>query len=385
MLQKATYLFVFDRRKRAKETGLGLIELVINFGMRRRKWISTKIKVSPAEWNKKKREVNVRHQNHIALNIHLKSLRSEIETCELGLINSGKPFTANSVDDLLKGQKVNHTFSGFSLSMASKDNTVSPVTRRDHLRSLAILCDFKKEVRFGELDFGFIHQFDNYLNSVGFNQSTIGKVHKNVKRFINLAIKYGKMKPEENPYLNFTVRRSRPHHTWLNYRELELIERLDVSKVVEMDVVKDIFLFSCYTGLRYSDLKTLNTGSFISQQEGVGLKLQRMAKVDRPVHLKLWEMFDGKPEQMYMRMAEAAPDAEKSIWKKYISNSKMNLILKELQAAAGIKKKLTIHVGRHTFGTLYAHQTGSIFEVMRAMGISKFETAQVYVDLSAEL
>jgi site-specific recombinase XerC len=63
----------------------------------------------------------------------------------------------------------------------------------------------------------------------------------------------------------------------------------------------------------------------------------------------------------------------------------MNKVLKEVGLLAGLSKILTTHVGRHTFGTLYAHQSGSIFEVMKAMGISKFETAQVYINLSEEL
>jgi len=63
----------------------------------------------------------------------------------------------------------------------------------------------------------------------------------------------------------------------------------------------------------------------------------------------------------------------------------MNGALKVIQHETGIRKDIKSHVGRHTFGTLYAHKTGSIFDVMKIMGISKFETAQIYINLSEEL
>ncbi len=112
--------------------------------------------------------------------------------------------------------------------------------------------------------------------------------------------------------------------------------------------------------------------------------MPRMVRVDKRVFLRLGDIFDGKPQEIIRPYLEKNR-GEKYIWGKKIQNQTMNNALKVLQSEAGIETVLTVHLGRHTFCTLYAHQTGSIFDVMKAMGIAKFSTAQIYINLSAEI
>ena len=121
----------------------------------------------------------------------------------------------------------------------------------------------------------------------------------------------------------------------------------------------------------------------MQQPAGIAMRLERMYKVDRRVFLKLWELFDGKPEIIIKKYLKK--NKKNDLVFDYITNIQINRCLKVIQQTAGISQNLTFHIGRHTFGTHIARTSGSIFEVMKLMGLSKFETAQIYIDLSDEI
>jgi integrase len=379
-IQKASYLFVFDRKRQAKRKGVGLIELVVSLSRLKRKFVSTKIKIAPEQWNQSKRLVNAKHSNHLALNVALDNIKKGIEEAELEAINHGTAFTMEMADNYFKGKTETKNFIDFYRRQAMANMDVKFVTRRDHLRTLELLEEFKSDIPFSAVNYQLVYEFGQYLSGQKLSKGTVWKHHKNMKRYINQAINFKKIKPEDYPYRTFKMSRKKPDHVYLNEKELAAVEAAVVQEVPRVDAVKQMFLFSCWTGLRFSDVSRLTKDDFIESDEGINLKLSRMYKVDRKLFLKLHLLFGGKPEQMAKKHME-----NELFWTIGIGNAEMNKLLKVLQEAAGLKKKLTTHVGRHTFGTLYARQTGSIFEVMKAMGLSKFETAKVYIDLSEEL
>ena len=384
MFNKATYTLIFDRKKKASAKSEGVIEILIYFDKRNKRYLSTKIKVLPLQWDEKNRVINSKHSNSIELNQSLKQMIYDIEKFELSQKNYGKGFNVEKLNDWLKSNKQPLTFNKFFSDHLKADLKLLPQSAKPQYRSLELLNEFNSNISFAEVDYSFIHSFDAFLYEKGFAPYAVWRIHKDLRKFINLAINFKYLSYDQYPYRTFKLVKPRNKHVYLNYNELAAVEQIDVSDVPDVQLAKDIFLMQCYTGLRFSDVSTLNVAQIIKDKQGYKIILQRMQKVDRRLVLKLWELFNGKPNDLVKKYAHNL-DAGCCLFGVKVYNSKLNINLKTLQAAAELNKTLTTHVGRHTFGTLYAHKTGSIFEVMKTMGISKYETAKIYIDLSEEL
>jgi integrase len=382
--KKARYRLVYDRKKKAKATGKGLIEIYVYHNPKQKKYISTKIWVHPSEWDTSRQLVNSKNDKYIAYNLNLKTSINDIETYELKQLNTGKPFTMDKLGQHIAAKGNELTFTAFWHNTLTKDMSLQPASKRPQRRALELLKAHAGTVKFSDINYQLINTFDTYLRGEGYATGTIWRVHKDVKKYINLAINYDYLDVSKYPYRKFKVVKDPQKHIYLNYTELAQIEEADLSGVPSIEIIRDMFLFQCYTGLRYSDVHRLNAADFEQRPEGLTLILTRMYKVNRRLFLRLWDMFDGKPQRLIKKYIEVTPPP-KYLFGRYVGNSELNGALLIIKDKLGVRKKITTHVGRHTFGTLYAKQTGSIFDVMKAMGISKFETAQIYIDLSEEL
>lgn len=382
--QKANYNVIFDRKNKAKTNGTGLIELVIYLGRQKRKIISTKQKIQAVHWDKKKRRCNAKNQNYVAINKYIEDLIAKIEAFEFKLIERGSGLTINRLNDFLKEKNTDNSFADYALKKLNQ-SSIKTSSYSSQKRSIEILSEFRSDLQFNDFDTDFIEKFNKWMiDDQQYSDWQRWKVHKDFKKFINLAIRDDIIDVNQSPYKYFKNTKPPGNHVYLTADELNKIEKVDVSDIPKMQIYKDAFLFQCYTGLRYSDLFKLKYDNFEKRDQGHIMILETMQKVNRRVISKLWEKFNGKAETLIISYLRKN-NAHKYVWGMFISNTELNQALKTLQGLAGVRKNITTHVGRHTFGTLYAKETGSIFEVMKAMGISKFGTAQVYIDLSSEL
>ncbi len=157
---------------------------------------------------------------------------------------------------------------------------------------------------------------------------------------------------------------------------------LDLDHKQHLKKVLDLFLFSCYTGLRFSDLIKLTARNFREGDEGLELHI-RAQKTGKILTLPLDVIFSGKPALIaykYLSLIKKGKELDKPIFKE-ITNQYANRCIRELALMAGIYKKVTMHVGRHTFATILAPliPTKMLQELLQH---SKIETTMLYVHLS---
>ena len=377
-----TYKLIFDRRKHAIKTGYGVVELVVYFKNQKRIWINTKLKIKKEHWNDSKKMVTAKNDQYYNHNIYLNNFKNEIIEYEYDLLKKGSKLTPDILKSFLKKGNdpsfIDYCFEKLKII----DITIS--TMKSQKRSINILKEFNPGLNFNDLNPEFVDLFNNMLNKRKYSPGTKWKINKDIIKFVNLAIRDKKIDQNEHPFEYFKNIRPKPNHDYLTFKELEQIEMLESTGFERVDLIKDMFLFACYTGLRYSDLFGLNYSDFNKRDGGLVLVLERMKKVDKRVFLRLYELFDGKPERLILPYYKQHKK-NKLIFGKKISNQEMNQGLKIIQSAIKTNKTITVHLARHTFGTLYSKTSGSIFDVMKAMGISKYETAKVYIDLSLEL
>jgi site-specific recombinase XerD len=205
------------------------------------------------------------------------------------------------------------------------------------------------------------------------NENTIGKSLRTLRTFINVAIRKKKM--TENPFTYFRIKKTEGQREYLDLSELNKLHLYYHDLTVKNKVQKEVllsFLFSCYTGLRYSDIrvlkiKNLKTG-FIQIKT---IKTNSMVTI--PLSNKAIELINLQSK-----------DHEEHLLKVYC-NKVSNKHLKEISKTLGIEKKLTFHVARHTFATASLTLGIPIEVVSKLLGHTNIRTTQIYARIVDDL
>jgi len=164
---------------------------------------------------------------------------------------------------------------------------------------------------------------------------------------------------------------------FLNAEELEVManKKLVSDRVSQ---VRDIFLFSCYTGLAYADVKKLKRTEIVTGIDGQKWVYTSRQKTDTSSRIPLL------PQAMeLMAKYEDHPQCTNDgLLLPVLSNQKMNSYLKEIADACGINKELTYHIARHTFATTVTLANGvSIESVSKMLGHTNIKTTQHYAKI----
>jgi integrase len=179
--------------------------------------------------------------------------------------------------------------------------------------------------------------------------------------------------------LKFKLKKAETTREILTESEVERIEKMHVPTGSDfVGVIRDMFLFSCYTGLRFSDLQAITGGDFVHDGDTVYMSITQ-EKTDKPVDIPLHALFNGKALAVYEKYRPR--NNSEQIFPKY-TNQAANRLLKIIAVSCQIDKPLTFHIGRHTFGTLIAKFTGDQFLIQNLMGHADIKTSQVYIHLS---
>lgn len=215
----------------------------------------------------------------------------------------------------------------------------------------------KKDIRLKDLTYKFMADFDYYLKNTDKNEhNTAVKYHQNLKKIINLAILNQWMK--ENPFKQFKTAYKDVDRIYLTQKELDAIEGKFFG-LERLRLVKDLFLFQCYTGLAYSDMAKLTAGHVSPGIDGNKWIIIRRKKTDVRAAIPLLP----KAEEIIHKYNEGKSDPHRSLFPFY-SIQKFNSYLHEIAELCGINKNLTSHVGRRTFATTIALANGISLETI---------------------
>ena len=225
------------------------------------------------------------------------------------------------------------------------------------------------------ISYQFVIGFDKFLrrqkDKSGKKQLSNNGVMKHMERFkklTNLSIKFGWM--DKDPFRDYKMKFEKFDRAYLNQRELNYIEKTRFSRVT-LETTKDIFLFACYTGLSYVDVKHLTTDNLIQGINGKDWIYCRREKSQISMKIPLLE----KAQQILDKYRNPVSEFLLPVY----SNQKTNSYLKEIADQCKISKKLSFHVARHTFATTITLSNGVPIEtVSKLLGHSKLSTTQIY-------
>jgi site-specific recombinase XerD len=230
-----------------------------------------------------------------------------------------------------------------------------------------------------KLNFEFINGYDLFLRqSYNLHKNTTNKYHSRLRTLLLRANAEGLL--AKQPYSNFKLVSVKTDREFLSQEELKKIEKVNLAHNRSLDKVRDIFIFSCYTGLRFQDAQNLTSDNLLVYK---GKPLIRFAQektgipVDIPVlpeAKRIFEKYQNDPERRILN--KLLPK---------ISNQKVNSYLKVVADQAGVAKRITHHVARHTFATTVCLNNGMAMEdVSRLLGHSSLKTTQVYGRITQE-
>ena len=233
----------------------------------------------------------------------------------------------------------------------------------------------KEDVTFHELTPEFIRAFDIYLKTeAGLCRNTIVRYMKCFKKFTNMALAKEWMR--KNPFYGYKMEQDETDPVFLTYDELQTVMKKKFT-IPRLELVRDVFVFACFTGLSYIDIKTL-THDKIQRMDFDGEEwiITRRTKTRVSSNVPLMEI---AKELIERYRGLAGGDLVFPI----PSNSVCNRHLKQIAKACGIHKEIGFHLSRHTFATtVYLCNGGTIEALSKILGHKHISTTQIYAEVT---
>lgn len=249
-------------------------------------------------------------------------------------------------------------------------------TAKDHTASF-LKWKFKvTDIDIKKLNYEFVCDFEFWLKSKrNCNHNTTIKYISNFRKILNICIRKGWL--QKDPFLGFKMSKHEVERDFLTENELQAI----ASRVFETDRlnhVRDIFMFSCFTGLAYADVQKLKRSEIARGIDGdywIFTNRQKTETTSRipllPIAAEILEKYKDYPA--CINSGKVLP---------ILTNQKMNAYLKEIADLCKILKNLTFHIARHTFATTVTLSNGVPIEsVSKMLGHKNLKTTQHYAKI----
>jgi site-specific recombinase XerD len=384
IIMASIHMLIWHCRSKKSQKGLSpvFLRLTVN-GIKTE--VSTGIHIGPNQWNSKKGCVRGCSDEAIVWNNKLKRLQADVLKICNDLEQAGVPLSPEGVKNRVLGITPVHRMSllyalryhndlfkeklGVEKSHAthikfeSLRNKVTAFIRSEYKRSDLFLK---------ELNHQFIIKFEAYLKlEVKIAHNTAMKYIQQLKKIIHLSMAHGWL--QQNPFQNLKCTFVPVERGYLTLREIQCIleKRFTVQRLED---VKNVFLFSCYTGLAYSDISTLSQKHYIQKDDGSLWIIMHRRKTGTRSPIPLLPQAQ-KILNKYLQTIQERNGALLPV----ISNQKMNAYLKEIGEVCGIEKNLTFHLARHTFATTITLTNGVPIEtVSKMLGHTSLKTTQIY-------
>lgn len=262
------------------------------------------------------------------------------------------------------------------MSLVGKEYAITTVRKyRTHRR---IMSEFLKS-KFGTADIhierinpAFIEKFKiHLLMDHDFGKNTTAKILRNLKKMLFICIRKGWL--SKDPFAEITLGYEDVDRPYLDEIELKRLVGLKLDSY-SLQKSKDMFLFSCFTGLAYIDLRNLQRQDFEISNDQIWIKTRRQ-KTNTRSNIPLLSI----AVDILKKYTDLELLKENEYALPVISNQKLNVALKEIAHICGIKKVLTFHAARHTFATTVTLLNGVPIEsVSKMLGHTSIKTTQLY-------
>lgn len=368
MVRSSFSILFFIRESKARKNGNVPIEVMITVNGERNSF-STGKQIAIEKWDKTKQQVKGKDQETQNLNNYLKAIKAKLYQKEAELLERGFIITAqilyDAYFDKVESLKERSLFEVFEEHNQEQEklvgNGVSKATHWVSVYTIRLLREFvqqkykREDLYLRELNLNFIQSFHSFLRiDKGMAQNSSTKHLKLLKKIINLSVANSYM--AFNPFSTYKVEREPVDIDFLNEEELRKIINFD-TPLPRLERAKDMFLFGCFTGLSYIDIKTLTPEHFEKDNTGrIWIKKRRVKTgvLSRIPLLPIAKLILDK----YKGGEKLLPIQDPADINKY---------LKDIAILCGINKRICFHTSRHTFASTVTLANNISLEVVSKM------------------
>lgn len=363
----SAYVKLYCKKNRIKKNGEAPVYFVIKLNGKEKLLFAGKT-VNPKAFDNLTGEVSNKILN-AKLNSYLLNERGRFNDIILDLQYRKESITFDKVINCYQKPLSNNCFlEFFSSELELLKNGLAYKTYKDYLVSFNNLKEYRKSLSFEEIDYKFLVQYDIWLKSVKKrNQNSRYHNFAAIRKFINLAIKYGYTK--NYPFTEFKFKQKSVEREFLNEDEVRSLQNLFCSNGLsrKLRVTLAHFLFTCYTGVAADDLRHKERLKFTDE-----LLVFERGKTKHLVKVPLTSKAKMIKDEVLMSSLKQ-------------SSSRTNNDLKDIMELAGINKHITYHAGRHTFAIISLMKGISLSVISKVLGHTSTKTTEIYAKVVDEL
>jgi len=379
MRTSQTFSISFFARKKKKQPELALLYARITVNGQSLE-ISLKRTVPVTRWNQSAGKMLGTGMESQHINKKIDETKTLLYKAYDSLLKQDQVITAHRIKARFLGtDQQHHTLTHLleyhiQMSGALKYGTMKNyTTTENYLKDYLKAQHHTSDIYLKQLDYEFTLGFESYLRLLPSLQNNgVMKHMERFKKLMRLAEHLNWI--EKNPTQRFKLHFDQVDMVYLSKPELEKIRNQEFEKSV-LNINRDIFVFACYTGLAYSDVKALNKNHLQVGVDGKKWIYMRRTKTNTAVRIPLLEEAE-RILDCYNNHPKI--DGTENLLPVY-SNQKTNQYLKEIAKKVKIRKKLSFHTARHTFATTVTLANGVPIEtVSKLLGHHKISTTQIY-------
>lgn len=341
--------------------------------------------VKPEKWDAAKGRVRGRSADVQQINLELEAMRSRIMHCYDRIIATSEPPTPFKIKDMYLGGNIGRQMIlEFFRNYIDEFKSMVGVSRSrssyykyrcvyKHLEMFIAERHNAADWPFYRIDRRFIADFHAYIgSSKRFKHNTVWVYMIALKHIMMLARSRGYLRSDI--FLNYRLHSEFVPRNYLSLDELRQLVATDIEND-SLRLVRDLFVFSCYTGLSYIDIRNLRFDNLQSIDNEIWINTSR-CKTGTEVGVRLFDI----PLAIIARWSSLERDGK--IFR-VPSNGYCNNCLREIMIIAGIERKVTFHTGRHTFATSVTLGQGVRIEtISKLLGHKNIRTTQIYASVT---
>ncbi len=332
----------------------------------RKKIFPLNLSVSPIHFDKVKQRVSAKFENHKDYNLIIEKFLADINTIEINYRLSNVVLDIDKLtNEILNPSSWICFITFWDEELERQKGLLKAGTYRQQKSALEKLRKYKDHLYFYEIDKKQIEDIRIFLKVKMKNEeNTISTFFKNFKKYLNVALDRGVKVPLNSSDIKRPNFKS--HRTFLMPDEINTLYKYWNSDFVN-EMHKNIlskFLFSCFTGLRISDIKKIEADNIIGDY--VVFVAEKTGKLQRIQMNESAKKFIGKQKPFNSNYTDEYT----------------NRTLKDICKICGIKKRVTYHVSRHTFATNFIISGGNVTVLQKLLGHSKIEDTMIYVHIA---
>jgi Site-specific recombinase XerD len=387
MIEKSFAILFYLKKPKAYTKGALPIYLRITVNCVPKE-IATKQECEPEKWNMYAQRAKGTNETSRTVNAYLDALERQIHEARMKLLEAKAVITAEAIKNILTGKyqrpkMLLEVFEEHNQKMAALvEREYSPATviryktTLEHVRAFIKAKYSISDIDVKSLTYSFATDFEFYLKATRkCNHNSAIKYVGNMRKIVTYCLKSGFI--PKDPFFGYKMAKKEVIREYLSEVEIANLQDKEFS-IERLSQVRDLFLFSCYTGLAFIDVFQLTPSHIAKGIDGNNWIFTSRQKTETPSRIPLLPQAQAIIDK-YASHPKCINDGKLL---PMLSNQKMNAYLKEVADLCGITKTLTFHIARHTFATTVTLSNGVPIEtVSRMLGHKSIRITQHYAKI----